>query len=315
MKYVYCYINKIIYFIKYLLMSLKVTLYGVFSEISSKFFNNLQFDSNLWDEEDENEDVLQSKSVKLLDRYTKKDIEKIIKSQIPQEKMDAIGLNDWYVEFDLSDPITHSFYVRSKKYKNDQSKFIAFMAAQHSKNDSPYNILQVKWFALQNPNGKFTEKRPRLPGQTFPGTGLGRDCVKIMYKMARNAGRDGVANSPEHFHNAYMYDFCYFVDPKQEGWFRRLKDDLKKDIKNKGLAMVSWAIYLGYLREKGQPAKWEMKEQTMPISIRYMLHFISPKYALEVQKYKHESGPFKIDWEKADKFFQNNMMLTLLPTK
>lgn len=256
-------------------------------------------DDDLRDISDSDEDFME-KSRKFLDRYSVKELTEIINQTILPEKVKKLGIDDWYVEFNLQDPVTHYLYVRTHQCKEDE-KFIAFMAASLNQRDGKYDLFHVRWFALQNPLGEFTNARPRLPGQKYPGTGFGRDCVRLTYYLARKAGRDGILNSPEHFHNAYMYDFCYFVDPQQEGWFRKLKKDLRKEIKKKGLALVSWAIYLGCLREKGNPVKWEMKEQAMPISLRYYAVFFLPRYNYIMEKAKYESGPFTIDWELAEK--------------
>lgn len=268
---------------------------------------SFSIDYDLSEFSEENEDFIE-KSRKFLDKYSVLDLTKIINQTNLPSRLAQLGIDDWYVEFDLNDPITHYLYVRTPLCKEDE-KFIAFMAASLNKKDGKYDLFNVRWFALQNPLGSFTNKRPRLPGQKYPGTGFGRECVRLTYYLARKSGRDGILNSPEHFHNAYMYDFCYFVDPQQEGWFRRLKKDLRDDIKTKGLAMVSWAIYLGYLREKGSPVKWEMKEQAMPISLRYYAVFFFPKYNYIMEKAKYDSGPFTIDWKAAEEQCLDKILL------
>ena len=114
--------------------------------------------------EDEcDDDIISNKSIKFLDKYSKKDIEEQINTTNLPNKLKTIGITDWYIDFDLSDPITHRAYIRSKALENDKSKFIAFMAANHGKYGESYDILGVKWFALQNPLASFTKEGDGSP--------------------------------------------------------------------------------------------------------------------------------------------------------
>ena len=71
--------------------------------------------------------------------------------------------------------------------------------------------------------------------------------------------------------------------------------------------MVSWAIYLGFMKENGKTVKWELKEQMMPISMRCLLDFMLPSYVLAVSKAKRETGHFEICWKEADLIIQKHM--------
>jgi len=262
---------------------------------------------------------------KYLGKYSLKSIEEIILNNEFGTCLSKVA-NDWYVELDLSDCFSHYLYIRRKSNKNiDQ--FIAFMVI-HQGNyygslQEPetmgellvesfwmynMNILSIKWFCLQNPDLGFSKTRPRLPGQKYPGTGMGRAAFQLILALAEKNGRDGISNKPEHFHNAFLYDGFIFLNPDDEGWFRRIIHDLDDDIKEKGLAAVSWAVYLGSLRENGMKVIWGLKEQIIPISSMCKRYFQKSSFQKEKNKSFMNHGPFEIDWEEADQYALSSLL-------
>lgn len=164
------------------------------------------------------------------------------------------------------------------------------------------DMLNIRWFSLQNPRGQFSSSRPRLPGQKYPGTGLAKPCFSIITKLALKNHRDGIINVPENFHNAYLYEHFVFLNPDDQGVFERLKDDLINDINQRGIGAVSWAIYLGFLRDKDNtPKKFLPHEQIFPLSLRMFRYFKSQGFRNRVAVAKKNSGPFHILWEEAEK--------------
>lgn len=253
---------------------------------------------------------------KFLGKYSVKDAEAILRMSPLITKLNS-DIPDWYVEFDLSDCFSHYGYIRSRSI-TEKEKYYAFIIVHVGDFalEKPYlkgkgadiirrylprniNLLNVKWFSLQNPKENFTKERPRLPGQKFPGTGAGRMALQLLTTLAMKNGRDGIVNNPEHFHNAYMYTGFMFLNPTQEGWFRRMVSDLSEDIKTRGLAIVSWAIYLGHGRENGEKIEWNLHEQVLPLSMRATKYFYKREYRNEVARSMQSAGPFTIDWEAA----------------
>jgi hypothetical protein len=92
------------------------------------------------------------------------------------------------------------------------------------------------------------------------------------------------------------------LNADDEGVFQRIRDDLSEDIREKGLAAVSWAIYLGFLRSRGEHAAWAAHEQVYPISTRMKRYFKGGDYVAAVEAKKQESGPFEIEWEAAESY-------------
>lgn len=275
---------------------------------------------------------------KFLNKYSKEDCTQIIQESSLSTKLSQLNLNDWYIELDLSDSFSHSAYLRSKSFPT-KTDYIGFLIVQNgpfkllvpNPTDSPgkkliykkfgesLNLLNIRWFSLQNPRAAFPPMKPRLPGQRYPGTGMARDALGIFVRLGLKAGKDGIINCPEHFHNAYLYSGFFFLNPEEQGAFNRLKKDLDKDIKEKSLAAVSWAIYLGFLRSgindeegetpnTGNVVNWQLHEQVLPLSLKVKLYFESREYKALEQKAERESGPFSIMWNEAEKYCLINII-------
>ncbi|OHT06621.1 hypothetical protein TRFO_25296 [Tritrichomonas foetus] len=257
---------------------------------------------------------------KFMDIYSVKDITNMIQNSPLSASLEKMGYSDWYIEFDLSDCFMHYGYLRSKSIP-EADKFIGFMIVQkgefrlksplaadntpgisfvHGNFPHGCNMLNIRWFALQNPRAHFSSKKPRLPGQRFPGSGLARECFKIFCKSAIKNGRDGIVNVPEHFHNALLYENFVFMNPEDQGEFEKMKNDLADDIKEKGLAAVSWAIYLGFLRKDDEVAKWEPREQIFPLSIKLIHYFHKLGFKAIVEEKKKQKARYHIMWDEAE---------------
>jgi hypothetical protein len=165
-------------------------------------------------------------------------------------------------------------------------------------------ITEIEWVCMQNPHGTFTTKRPQCPGQRFPGLKMGRKISNLMISLAKLKGRDGLCDTPEHFHNAAIYSQkgYMFINPAFHGYFVSLLYDLNKDMREHGLAAVSWAFKLGHVINKktGKPEFWHPEEQIYPTSDRLHKYFISDQYLALVEHYrKVHLGRVYIDWNKA----------------
>jgi hypothetical protein len=256
---------------------------------------------------------------KFLGHYCESDCEDLIRKSPAGAALQSQGITDWYVEFDLGDPFLHYAYIRRRsipardqylgylivesssfKYDRETNPAAPGTEVVHSRFPLNSDILNIRWLSLQNPVGNFTPDRPRLPGQRYPGSKLGRTVLSLICELAEARGRDGLVNLPEHFHNAYLYENFKFLNPDDQGTFERMSCDLKSAIEEKGLAMVSWAIYLGFLRCGGQKVVWDLKEQILPLSKPLKGYFASKQYRAAVENRKRNSGPFTISWDQEE---------------
>jgi hypothetical protein len=258
---------------------------------------------------------------KFLGRYSVEELTATIASSPFGEGIQAAGIDDWYVEFDLRDSFVHYGYIRSRSFPEPE-KFLAFLIVQigefhfkrpeqassrgavllHTKLPPDLNMLNIRWFSLQNPLAEFSARKPRMPGQRYPGTGVGRRAFDLLRSLAASNGRDGIVNVPEHFHNAFLYEGFQFLNPDDEGTFQRMREDLAPDIAEKGLAALSWAAYLGFMRCAGEHAAWQAHEQVYPISGRLRRYFKAAEYTAAVEARKADAGRFSVEWAAAESY-------------
>lgn len=279
-------------------------------------------ETNFFSEEDQLDECFGSHrgGSRFLGRFSVDDVTSLISDSRAGAELHSRGIDDWYVEFDLRDCFVHYCYIRRRSL-SDLDQYIGFVIIQlgefrvspQVKNGpglrlirarlppSP-NLLNIRWFSLQNPLAQFSEARPRLPGQRFPGTGFGRVCAHLMSDLARANGRDGIVNVPEHFHNAVLYasEGFHFLSPEDQGRFAKIAEDLRADFEARGMAAVSWAISLGFLFCNGEQCVWEAHEQVLPFTRMMSAYFASSEYRQIVRETKESCGQFAVRWEEAD---------------
>jgi acetoin utilization deacetylase AcuC-like enzyme len=140
-----------------------------------------------------------------------------------------------------------------------------------------YRVLCIDWLLMQNPRASFSLERQKLPGQVYPGLGLGRWTVELLRMMAERLDCTGLMNIPQHYHNAYLYSkqmLCFY--PDDQGYLEAMKRDLRK----LPLVEASVAIDGGRLREgtSNEQLVWEGKAQVMPVEPVLNRYFIRKGY-------------------------------------
>ncbi|GIW72777.1 MAG: hypothetical protein KatS3mg102_2319 [Planctomycetota bacterium] len=144
-------------------------------------------------------------------------------------------------------------------------------------------VVVVEWMTLQAPGLPFRPDRPRLPGQTHPGLGLGLEVAELLYRMAVRLGKDAVLGFPAYYHNAVLYRARFwFADPRAEG--RLLA--CQRDLADLSLDAASWAFELGCVREHphGRVVRWRSSEMLMPVAAGAGSRFTDPRYLERAQR-------------------------------
>jgi hypothetical protein len=127
------------------------------------------------------------------------------------------------------------------------------------------SVLSNTWLSLQDPRARFTEARPRLPGQRWPGLGLARAFYLLMARWAHEWGKDAVLATPEYFHNAVFYSPAFrFLSPEEQGRF----EALRRDLRGLRLAAASAAVDEGRVRDlvTGKVLHWRPGPMASPLS-------------------------------------------------
>jgi hypothetical protein len=160
-------------------------------------------------------------------------------------------------------------------------------------------LLTIEWLLLQNPREHFNEKRPRLPGQLYPGLGIGREIMALLKIMTERLQQEGMMAFPEHYHNGMLYDReLLFFSPEREGELKALE----RDLQDLSLAQASWAIETGLVidNETGNPYKWRGEEMIWPLSKRLKDYFNSEEYSSKTEQVM-ANKKFSFDLEQLER--------------
>lgn len=119
--------------------------------------------------------------------------------------------------------------------------------------------LYIHWLSLRDPRARFSDRRPRLPGQEVPGLGLARETSEMLSLVAERAGLAGVAFSPAWYHTAVMGRHrLAFLDPVRQGRF----EAIQRDLAHVPIHELSQAVADGRVRLNGQVFAWEAEPMT-----------------------------------------------------
>lgn len=158
---------------------------------------------------------------------------------------------------------------------------------------APLRLLAIEWLMLQDPTQPFTPRRLPLPGQAYPGLGVGREIMAILEVMCERLGQQGLLNCPQFYHNGALYDrrFSYLL-PQRQGELKALE----RDLSGLPLAEASWAIALGLVRVAGDGAvyKWHGSEMVWAADPALAAYFRSDSYREAVRR-TAASIAFEID--------------------
>jgi hypothetical protein len=160
--------------------------------------------------------------------------------------------------------------------------------------DEIYEVdaLIIDWLIFQDPRAEFTQQRPRLPGQKYPGLGIMRPCMRAILDLARQTGKQAVVNIPEYYHNAVLYQPAFrFFSPLVEGRFQALK----KFLKGLSLAEASHAVASGKIwnNTKNEPFVWKPHEQILGLDRRITEYVKSEGY---LQKTGEAEAASQFSW-------------------
>lgn len=125
----------------------------------------------------------------------------------------------------------------------------------------PQPILTCEYLLLQDPDGTFDARRPRLPGQLLPGLRAGDQVLAAMLSWAARLGAGALMTLPDYFHSAVIFDRergvltardaaasrrvrgFHVLDAELEGLLLAARRDL--DVAGRGLAEASWHFEWG----------------------------------------------------------------------
>jgi hypothetical protein len=137
----------------------------------------------------------------------------------------------------------------------------------------------VFWAREQDPTERFSDDRPQLPLQAYPGLGILRRVFRAGARMAAESGKDGLANMPKFPHDALI--FCHslgflFLDAREQGRM----EALWRDLGHLGLRDLSLAMIGQSVRDaRGYVASWSPGLQVHPVGAVLADYVNSDAYA------------------------------------
>lgn len=157
--------------------------------------------------------------------------------------------------------------------------------------------LFIDWLTLRDPRAAFDPKRPRLPGQEYPGLGVGEPVLEMLRQAARRLTLDAVVAYPDRYHNAVLYGRrMRYHDPERQGRLEAMERDRGKH----PLAHASWAVEWGLLRDErtGESVDWASMrgEMTLALSDELRARNATSKHAKRTRTVR-ENARYAFDWD------------------
>lgn len=281
------YFRKKVSLIKGLIM--KKLVYQILKKFSiNKYRNIIDDDFNLTSE-DLFFNPSRRGSALFLGKYTRSQIDYALKRYGIYSDLKKRGFFPVLIHTDFNDPFKQKIvlYIDNLKIDNILAELVVQKKQINLDLLDTFHLsniyLVIEWLLLQNPFASFPKEKPRLPGQRYPGLGIGKKILTILSVLAQEQNTAGLINVPEHYHNGAMYSRkFYFVSPKMEGLVKKINDQL---VKKYGLAYVSWAIERKCVFVNSQLFEWQGSPQIIPVASKLKKYFHSPEYKKKVQHY------------------------------
>tara|TARA_R110002096_G_scaffold77896_10_gene183467 strand:- start:36301 stop:38235 length:1935 start_codon:yes stop_codon:yes gene_type:complete len=224
------------------------------------------------------------------------------------EKLRKRGFYDLRFQVDPSDPDRQRISVYASKDQKDYHLLVELLMSRRSVDlpsempgEEPLDMLSIEWLLLQDPTRKFSDSRPRLPGQEHPGLGMVRELMEMLYQACLRLELDGIIMHPSRFHIASVAaGQGVFLDPAIEGRFRALAQILGTT----DLSAVSGLIDRQMVvRRDGRVFEWEAEDFIAPVSTRLRNYIASAAYRQaqsEAQELAIADGIIRRDTIEAD---------------
>ncbi len=207
-------------------------------------------------------------------------IDRFLKERGVYRKLETLGFRDLILTVDTHDVFRQRLAIHSQSVVPQNLLAEVVLKRQYLQLKSPFpsaaanqnfEFLAVEWLCLQNPRKTFSPELPRLPGQTFPGLGMGKLALEFFAEAAQRMKLAGILNVPEYFHNSQIYSRrMNFLDPVSEGKRMALARDLLGEL---SLAELSWAIDRNCVQENSKPFTWFTSPQIFPLDPRLIQYF------------------------------------------
>jgi len=216
--------------------------------------------------------------------YSKQGLSLAFKRYGMIKKLREFGYEQIEIKFEQREDGSHSLTVFEPPFRKEG--IIAEFVGRKTSLNEIFPVLKIEWLCLQNPKTKFSNDKPKLPGQDFPGLGLGRDALSLILLLGIRLKFQALTNTPDHFHNALIYSNTFeFVNPKDSGRLIAMKNFMEEN--NLDLAQTAWLLEEEKIYQKGNdntPFKWQPATQILPLRTSLENQFKSKEYISIVEE-------------------------------
>jgi len=158
--------------------------------------------------------------------------------------------------------------------------------------------VRLEWMLLQNPLAAFTPERPRLPGQSHPGLGFGREVLEILRILGWRLKVAAWFINPLYVHNGALYSPHFlFIEPEDQGWFLSMLHAAE----GRPLQDIALAVQHGFLKS-GTTYKrlgWPARPMLSPLARPLIRLYRSAAFTDAVRRAERASR-VTFDWEGFD---------------
>ena len=234
--------------------------------------------------------VFNHKKSLFLGVYSTSVIEGMIEKYKVREYFEKKGIVNLSWHINMNDPYVHRFVLSSERDGEKHKLIEVVLQKKNLKlplekgNYMNLEFLHVEWLMMQNPFKTFAPNRPPLPGQKFPGLGVGLHMLQILFHLAKKANTHGLINSPNYLHTAIFFSRAFhFLDPKVEAFMQVIK---YQKLPHYNHYTLSWADEYGALQHKrsSRAVTWRPSTMVAPITPEAKRYFYSRNYRLQVRK-------------------------------
>ncbi len=247
------------------------------------------------------------KSELYLNYYSREGILTALQEYGILDRLRKEGMEGFHLVLDLEDPFRHKMRLYHGGEERPDRMIMELIAREGvvqipeglrgpgEEQKGAFSVMLIEWICMQNPQAVFSSERPPLPGQEYPGLGIGYEIYQMLVQIGMRVNKDGLMNRPQHYHNAKLYHETFkFLDPVREGRLIALI----RDSEDHNLADVSWAVYHGCLQEDatGETVPWEGGILIYPLAKKLRRYFASRAYH-DVVWETVANTRFRIDWD------------------
>ncbi len=205
----------------------------------------------------------ENRDTKILGEYTRHGIELTLERLSILNQVRAKGFTHPSVTVQLASSLGHTLRMYGDA---DRQDLLMELRVRRDKTTlSGMEFLYAEWLLLQNPRNRFSEDRPRLPGQEHPGLGLLPEIVALMVVMCERIGLDGIMFVPAHYYMAALgRRHLVFVRPEDARSFAAMRSA----VSGLALAEATMAIEEGRVVDQAtrEAVAWHTPLMVLPVN-------------------------------------------------